>query len=374
MATDCAAHVELDVRLLRGEREFDDIVDVWNGLARGMPFRRHEWLATWWRHFRRPGDELFVPVVHDADGQIMGLAPWYVARDRVLGRVVRFLGSGKVCSEHLTMLAADELEDGVARRLAHWLAHEAAPRWDLLDFDGVDGEDPALASLIEELSTAGHPVFQRTRGRTWQAQLAPTWDEFLAGLSKGRRAKLRAHQRRLIDGNGVSVLTADEATLARGLDAFHRLHMARRSSLGDDSCLGLPNFAPFLNEAAALFQKLGRLRLQWIEIEGEPAAIEFDLLGDDTLYYYQTGMNPDLAEISPGWLLQVASVQRAIDEGFLCFDFLRGDEAYKASWGAEPRPLVQFRVAARRPLPRLRHSLWLFARGVKNRLCGKTDC
>jgi CelD/BcsL family acetyltransferase involved in cellulose biosynthesis len=369
MATALQNQLELQIRLISDERQLADLTDVWNSLPGPVPFRQHEWLSTWWRHFRGPGDELFVPVLYDAGGETVGLAPCYVACDRWLGRVVRFLGSGKVCSEYLTVLAVAGTEDDVASRLADWLANDAAAYWDVLDFDGIDPHDRPLELLVGKLAELGHPTLSRHRGRIWRVPLAATWDEFVGRLSKGRRAKVRAFERRLANDSSIVLRNADDlATLHEGLDIFRRLHLARRASLGDDGCWSLAGFDRFLEEAAVQFQQLGQLRLQWIEVAGEPAAIEFDLLGDDTLFYYQTGMNPALAEMSPGWLLQVASIKRAIDEGLSYFDFLRGDEAYKTSWGAEPRQLVQYRVAAKRPLAFARFQLWRSAMSFKNRL------
>lgn len=361
-----AASEKLEVSLLAGERQLGEIADAWNTLAGPVPFRRHEWLATWWRRFRRPSDELFVPLVYDGAQRLIGLAPWYIERDPWLGRAVRFLGSGKVCSEYLTVLAAPGAEQIVAQRIALWLTTEAVRRWDLLDLDGVDADDAALKPLVTELIGRGHIVYERPRERTWRLGLSASWEEFLRGLSKGRRAKMRAHERRLIEG-GVALRQArDVATLQEGLDVFDRLHRARRLTLGDGGCSTAPGFHCFLQEATEACLRTNSLRLQWIEVEREPAAIEIDLLGGDTLYYYQTGMNPNLAEISPGWLLQVASIKRAIGDGLACFDFLRGDEGYKASWGAQPRQLVQIRIAARRPLARLRHNAWCAALQAKN--------
>jgi CelD/BcsL family acetyltransferase involved in cellulose biosynthesis len=207
--------------------------------------------------------------------------------------------------------------------------------------------------------------------------LPTSWDDLLARLSKSRRGKIRAQERRFLESGRAAVKSAeDEATLRQGLDVLHRLHQARRESLGDDGCFTVPRFERFLEDAAGRLQRAGQLRLQWLEVEGQPAAVEFDLLGGDTLYYYQTGMNPDLAEISPGWLLQIASLKAAMADGLAYFDFLRGDEEYKLTWGAEPRPLVQIRIAARRPLARLRQQLWIAALRGKTRWqnrCGKKD-
>jgi CelD/BcsL family acetyltransferase involved in cellulose biosynthesis len=368
VAIDCLATPQLQVVLIRDEALLDAVADDWNRLARGVPFRRHEWLATWWRHFRRPTDQLFVPALYDLDGALVGLAPWYLSRDRWRGRVVRFLGSGKVCSEYLTLLSEPAAEQQVAARLADWLTIEHAKDWDLFDFDGIDMQDELLDQLTGRLSLAGYTVFRRRRERTWRLPLPTTWNELLGRLSKSRRTKIRAQDRKFFDSGRAIVRSAFDAdSLREGLDVLHRLHQARRQSLGDDGCFTFSKFEAFLRDAAERFLLHGQLRLQWLEVDGRPAAVELDLLGDDALFYYQTGMDPDLAEISPGWLLQIASLKQAITDGLASFDFLRGDEAYKATWGAEARSLGQLRVAAKRPLARLRHELWLAALEAKQR-------
>ena len=92
----------------------------------------------------------------------------------------------------------------------------------------------------------------------------------------------------------------------RGLEILHELHQKRRESLGDPGCFASPRFANFLALAATRFQQLGRLRLQWIELDGRPAAAEFDLSSADAVYHYQSGMDPDAAQDKPGWLMQIS--------------------------------------------------------------------
>ena len=55
----------------------------------------------------------------------------------------------------------------------------------------------------------------------------------------------------------------------------------------------------------------------------------------------------------------IGSLRAAIEQGYRRFDFMRGDEAYKASWGAQPVPTVETRVVARRSSAHLRHTAWL---------------
>jgi CelD/BcsL family acetyltransferase involved in cellulose biosynthesis len=53
-----------------------------------------------------------------------------------------------------------------------------------------------------------------------------------------------------------------------------------------------------------------------------------------------------------------------MSEGHTRFDFLRGDEPYKAHWRAEPRSTWRRQATAPRLLPRLRRQTWAGARQV----------
>jgi hypothetical protein len=47
------------------------------------------------------------------------------------------------------------------------------------------------------------------------------------------------------------------------------------------------------------------------------------------------------------------------------FDFLRGDEPYKARFGAQARPSVRIRVVPQLAAAQLRHNVWLAGIGLK---------
>ena len=122
--------------------------------------------------------------------------------------------------------------------------------------------------------------------------------------------------------------------------------------------------------AAAGLAAEDRLRLYWIEWEGKPIAVEFQLLGDRVVYAYQAGMDPDRLDQQPGRLSCIAGLKQAIAEGRTAFDFLRGDESFKAHWGATPRPSLYARIAPRKPLALARHVTWLAGKRAKNAIKG----
>ncbi len=109
----------------------------------------------------------------------------------------------------------------------------------------------------------------------------------------------------------------------------------------------------------------GQVQFYWLELDGKPAAAEYELVGDGVLYAYQAGVNPDVMEHQPGKLINLAILRRAIGQGYRAFDFLRGDEPYKARFGAQPRPQLQWRVVPPRTIAQCRHNLWRAGNNVK---------
>lgn len=365
-STTQSSGVALRVARVTSDEALAALADAWNRLAGDVPFRRHEWLESWWRHYCTAEMERFVLTVTDATGSLIGVAPFCLEKSNSRGRVVRFLGSGEVASDYVGVLAADGHEAAVAIRLAQWLSREGAGHWDLINLDGIAPDDVVTLGLAAELESLGHMLNRRERFHTWRVPLPGDWNQYLLGLSKSRRERARQLLRKNFDtGRAVLHVVEDADEVAHGIDVLRTLHQSRRESLGEAGCFASARFGTFHAEVARKFLELGRLRLQWLELDGRPVAAEYSLGGGDTVYYYQSGFDADFANAKPGWMALIASLRLAIAQGFRCFDFLRGDEAYKASWGAKARPLIELRIVGRSASARLRNAAWIAAEGMK---------
>ncbi|MBI3838936.1 MAG: GNAT family N-acetyltransferase [Planctomycetia bacterium] len=347
---------------------------AWNALAGGVPFRSWEWLESWWRAYgAEPGRELFTLTVCDHRDELVGLAPWYLERWGSRRKVIRFLGSGEVCSDYLTILCRDGYDEEVTGALADWLclAHDGSangrPGWDLLELGGVDRTDKTVNRLVEHLAARGKLVHRRNRSSCWRVNLPSEWDDYLAMLSKSHRKQIRRLERKYFDTGRAQLHEArSEAELDRGWEMLTWLHRRRRESLGDPGCFASPRFAVFHVATSRRLLHTGNLRLVWLEVDGRAVAAEYQVLGPGVVYAYQSGIEPAALSLAPGRLITLAMLKRAIAEGRRAFDFLRGDEEYKAHWRAEPRPTQDIRVVSNAPGARLQHNLWLARGNVKN--------
>jgi CelD/BcsL family acetyltransferase involved in cellulose biosynthesis len=361
MATDisetCLSTATDTLRVVRisDAQHLQSYADRWDALAGEIPFRSWLWCDCWWRHYADARSRLLVLLVLDEHDELIGVAPWYLQSSGRDGRVVRFLGSGEVCSDYVTLLSQPAMAEAVGRRIGQWLASEASSEWDLLDLTGVEQDDPAIVALTGQLAKQGHVVDSQADLSCWRTELSPTWDEFLASLSKSRRERTRAMLRRTIDtGRAVVHQVTTEQELDQAFPILIDLHQKRRRSLSQPGCFASPRFTSFHTEVARLLLAAGRLRLFWTELEGRPLSVEYSLVGGDTIYYYQGGFEPELGDERPGWLSFAVSLKLAIAEGYHSFDFLRGDESYKASWRATARPLIRVRVVGRQATARVR--------------------
>jgi len=345
---------------LAGGHELAALATAWNALAGPVPFRSFEWMESWWRHYQLPGWQTYLLQVEDCAGRIVGIAPWYLSRSRVAGRVVQFLGSGEVCSEYQTILAQPGLESAVAAALVRWLSSDGARDWDLLNLETPQANDATIAALADGFAALGHVVHQRPGMPCWRSELPDSWEEFVRKLSKSRRERLRQLTRKYFDPGRIRTRwVASEGELAPAFDLFVDLHQRRRRSLGQPGCYSSWRFAGFHREVSRRLCAQGKLRLLLTELDGRLIGAEYDFMDGRTVYYYSTGIDPDAAADHPGWLAMIGSLRLAIEDRCRGFDFLRGDEAYKNSWGAKPVATVETRIIARRHVARLRHCAWL---------------
>ena len=355
-----------DTELIRSEDALVALAEPWAALDGDIPFRAWQWCHAWWQHYRDPGDELFVVAVRDSSGNVVGIAPWYRSHSHKHGRVLRFLGCGEVCSDYLTILARSGSEREVSRQIARWLASAGRDEWDLLELSGVARDDVAVRSLVDELAGHGHLTHELAVQSCWCVPLPESWEAYLSQLSKGRRERIRMLERRqFATGRARMYQVRSQDDLEQGFAILCDLHQRRRQSLNEQGAFASARFTKFHRDVAGRFLEMGRLRLQWVELEGRPAAAEYDLTGGPATYFYQSGIHPGFLRECPGWLSFMAAIQRAIGEGCTQFDMLRGDERYKSHWRAVGREMCEIRVIGRSAAARMRHQIWMAYQKVK---------
>ena len=345
---------------------------AWRQLTAPHPFLTWDWLSCWWDHFLADG-QLLILVGTDERDRVVGIAPFWIQASPLRGRVVQFLGSGKACSDHMSMLTATGQEAAFATACGAWLgqANESARpthHWDYIQWIGCDAADPAMHQLTTTLSAQGHQVTRSPGQPCYFLDLSAGWPAYLQSRSNSTRRLIKRLESQL--GEPVVEVhvytTADE--LAEHWDTFKRLHQLRHCRGNDTGCFGHRGFEDFLRDATLRLAAHSAVQLVIVTVDGVAvsAAYNFELAG--RLFNYQSGMDPAYADLRPGFLALVA-VLRDIDRRQLDgLDLLRGDEPYKARWRASCVETTEIRIPCRRTSSRLLHELWKTSNSVKHAL------
>jgi CelD/BcsL family acetyltransferase involved in cellulose biosynthesis len=305
--------------------------ELWDHCPSATPFQSPEWLLPWWKHLGRGR----LAVVAAWDGpHLAALAPLFIRR--YYGTPLRRLslvGTGN--TDYLDLLAHP---DQIARALEALIPYtvRCIPGWDFADFQQL----PTDSALDHAPLPAGCRDVLVAQEVCPALMLEADPERFRAAISSRMRSNLRYYQRKLEAEGGVFA-TADAESLGKSLDALFELHQTRWRKRRLPGVFSSARVRSFHHEAAHGFLERGWLRLHTLQLGGAIRAALYCFVCNRRGYYYAGGFDPALARLSPGTVLTGHAIEEAAQEGAWIFDFLRGDEPYKYTWGAEDR--INFR-------------------------------
>ncbi len=253
-------------------------------------------------------------------------------------RVVQLLG-GVAVRDYGDIVAPRGREaEAWAAVLGYW---DAQPEWDVLDLHALRPEVAAPAAAAA--AALGWTVRQEIEETCPALALPATWDEYLAGLGKKDRHELRRKLRR-IETQPAAIRQAVRPAgpdLAAAFTEFLTLH---RLSGEAKAAFMTPMMAGFFRNLVAAGPP--GLEIATLYVDEQPAAAYLSFCVGDRLLLYNSGYDPQYAELGAGFALLVYRIRAAISAGVRVFDFLRGDERYKYDLGAGDH--FVYRVIGRR--------------------------
>lgn len=354
--------------------------DRWNAVAQSRAFFRWEWLATWSQQFLGPSDQLHILVAYDttdakdrtadvtreADEETwVGIAPFFVS-----GRKLRLLGSGTACSDYAGLICDSQHARQFTELVSDYLAQEvrsggALAKVETVELEGCLASDDDVNYLGELLSAHRFVLHEDETEGTWTVLLPDELSQLTATFSKGMRRKVRAANQRLANPL-TSICLAESDNFETCWEKFVTLHQRRRGSLQQAGCFADPRFETFLKTASRSMIEAGLATLMVIEVDQRPISTVLLLRSEDRMMVYQSGSEPDASAMEPGYQAIVIAMNHAIDAGCKTFDFLRGDEPYKARWNTTRHALVRRRHIPRNISAQLKHSTWVLGRSIRN--------
>jgi CelD/BcsL family acetyltransferase involved in cellulose biosynthesis len=329
----------MEFAVITSEMALAAITQEWgllrNRVAR-FPFADPFLFSAWWQIRGKQGGRKLHIVTGRQDGKLMAVAPLVVTRRWGI-RVLEWGGSEAFdyCD---TLLEAKT-----------W----GEPLWDAIRRSGL--YDFALLRDVHPLADCSHTIdtiAQRVRSRP-VAEIRFRWPTsslwMSEALSTSTRAYFRRAERRLSQHGPLRFEVCRHHPLpTRVLDALRRQKTEwlqaheQPSWLSDDPVNG----ASLLNEIALTAADAGDLHLCWLECGNEIIATHLGFEHHGLLHWYLPSYAMEWAKFAPGRFLLLKLIGWAIDHGLSGFDFMRGEEAYKAALANDQHDVTDFIFAS----------------------------
>ncbi|MEM7783844.1 MAG: GNAT family N-acetyltransferase [Planctomycetota bacterium] len=326
----------MNTLILKKPEELNLIRDQWNELSAGNPFRSWDWHCSLYEHYYRSNRGFVIAEQSPVDGTISYIAPLYTTRSALGFRKLCFAGDGKICTDYSQLICkSGEFSYSVAKFL---IALRRLNRFSIFEFGGLEANTDQTKNLIRQFSRAGMKLDVTFLENTWITRLKDSWQNTNQQFSKKHRRKTKKAIANLGD---LEVVYLNQTEFSWAWKNFVQLHQLRRSAVGDKGCFADSKFESFLQAAVQRLRLRNQADILTIQRDGRPIASTLIFQGPETMYMYQTGFDPEFSKLEPGYLLIVAAMKKAIRLGLKTFDFMRGNEPYKAKWNAQPNSLIQ---------------------------------
>jgi CelD/BcsL family acetyltransferase involved in cellulose biosynthesis len=340
-------------KIVRTLEEFNLLKESWNYLlscsASHVPFLRHEYLATWWKTLGG-GEwaigEMLIALAYHEDGTLAGAAPLFHTTNRDQQKALMLIGSIEI-SDYLDIIVCQEDLPGFIQELLPLLVQLNSPAWEVLDFYNILDASPTLPVLRQAAQNLGWQVHEEPLQHCPYIPLPGDWETYLSAIDKKQRHEIRRKMRRADEWAQEGsepvrwYIVEDSASLNQEMDDFMDL-MAQDP---DKAKFLSPVMRTQMQLAARAAFDNGWLQLAFLAVGDTKNAgyLNFDYEGH--IWVYNSGINYEARELSPGWVLLGHLLKWANEHQRSRFDFMRGDEDYKHRFGGIDRRVVRIKIS-----------------------------
>ena len=342
---------------------FDSLPKEWDHLAStstaATPFQTRMWVQTWTNHFSSPKHLKTIVIREGSDvvaiyPLISSSAPWSPLRSAGVGP-----------SDYLGPIIAgndERIHTAVFDTLVELSKHH------LIDLHQMPSDHP-FTNWMENSGSV-------PQAKCLILDLPSTFNDYVSNLSKSLRYDVRRLEGKALKERGAVVEWVSNETIDEFAEQFFELHRLRWKSRGLPGAF-FGKGERFQRDWMRQAVQSGTLIMNRLVAERKPVGCVYAMRHGSTFYFYQAGMDPAASSLSPGTILVSKMIERAIEEGCVTFDFMRGDEPYKRRWKPN-RERENLRILLNSPNVVGKagiwwnHSAWRVELKVRQRLEGKS--
>ena len=297
---DVAAPVStMRVALLDDWAAVEKLEPEWNRLLHQSSvdsiFLTWEWVRCWADVMGRSNIRPLVICVRDERGDLVGIAPFYIATLR-LGhvlpyRVLRIMGDYPTGADYPDLILRRNGDEAITAAIVKALKSRRG--WDLIWMPGMAGWTGSFDRIVAASGASG--LLCRSRSIAFAVvPLPPVKEAYVRSLSKNKRQQLRAETKRVLERPGVEISRCDaDADVPAFLEALFDLHSRRWEEKGDTGTFNSrPQEVDFYRKFVPVALRNGWLRLYAFRDGGEIKAIQIGYVYRNVFHQLQEGFDP----------------------------------------------------------------------------------
>lgn len=335
------------IEVIESMSSFERLEQDWNAVYDSDPdaqlFLSHKWLAGWLGWIAGPWFILAARTSDAADAPYVAFFPLRMsvkASDVALHNEINM--AGNFAADYTGILCRPGFEHQAIPALAR---HLKQMKWARLNLENARISEARYRLLMAYFPKSGFQIDQINRvnsvdgidnGLCPFAPLPADWNSYLDSLSANTRQKIRRLLKQVEASDEFRVTLAESGTVERDIDTLLRFWKIKWTSRKGDLVHSLvrSNRAMLLRS----FQS-GLLHLPTLWKGDRPLAALATLVDQRkrSFLFYMTGRDETFEGPPPGVILHAYSIRHAIQNGFTEYDFLRGNEPYKYSFGVKER-------------------------------------
>jgi CelD/BcsL family acetyltransferase involved in cellulose biosynthesis len=343
----------MEIRIVDTDGAFDALEGSWNRLSdKAAPnfFSSFDYVRTAWKHFRSPGDRLYILVLSEGPS-VVGIAPFYIGVERygrwgIPHRTIRWIATWGGDRPRLLVEGNEEM---FWKEIRCFLERDrcSCEVIDLVE-QPVDGPEGRGWSFLAQ---SGWYWEREPDAIDYYISLEGSWEDYLKGRSSNTRRGWDRRKRRLSSNPGGHEIEriSDPEEIREALSRFVDIE---RESWKSKARIGVGK-----NERSFLFYedllvraaRKGRAFIYFLKSSGKIIAGEVCFIQQDVVYSLLTTYLPSYAAYSPGILILADLTQNLFGGPYRELDLLgmRDDgtqPGHKAWWATGKRETVHLKA------------------------------
>ncbi|EKE03560.1 MAG: cellulose biosynthesis protein CelD [uncultured bacterium] len=326
------------IKHINGEREFEKLRADWNTLAI-CSTNEFDWIYSWWMN-NKDNNELQI-LVAQKDNKILGIAPLYINNSTALKlipiRKLTFLG-GRLSDNIDFFIQEGEQKEIVFKSLLNHIFEYL--KFDLAEFNQINSCCPNFSLWQKYAGQYGLNFEYTVESRKIRLSKFNSYEHYFEYLSKNHRKSIRYANNKIKNDNlklnyvFKKDITKEDIKIVANINLKRQRYLYNKGDLCRSCYFIDENKKNFITDYFCS-NSSDKKMLIYMNNNDAPIAYSLSILSKDTWSYWNGTFDPDYEKYAPKKMLTNEIIKHAFEKQYKIFDFMEGNEPYKADWTNE---------------------------------------